>query len=30
MDIAVVNADDTEEARRRVRLAASRVKPVAG
>jgi phosphoribosylglycinamide formyltransferase 2 len=30
MGVAVTNADDTEEARRRVKLAASRVRPVAG
>jgi phosphoribosylglycinamide formyltransferase 2 len=30
MGVAVANADDTEEARRRAKLAASRVKPVAG
>ncbi len=30
MGVAVANADDTDEARRRAKLAASRVKPVAG
>jgi phosphoribosylglycinamide formyltransferase 2 len=30
MGVAVANADDTDETRRRAKLAASKVKPVAG